>query len=161
MIIVIIWNKFITPLFTNLFVVFNNLQWVLLQAAWSWVPDICSKCEFHFLRKIQMHNIIVSHFWKRVQHAMHWSSRLEKFTCVNRLFHMCEKKFNMHCLKFTCKETNSHVWKHFSHALWNFHMQVNLWCNAHVEFPGFISHGSLFSHVFHVLFTWFSHTYPW
>ena len=116
----------------------------------------CSSCEW---KKFHMHNKIVSH-------------EQNNFTCRIKLFHMYEK-FHIHynivsCMwkKIQCAsefhmqgKIVSHVWKKFQG---NFHMLSEnftyTWISA-VIFPTFISHGFCFSRTFHVLFTWFSHTY--
>ena len=79
---------------------------------------------------------------------------------------MHEKNFHMHYQNFTCLSKSSHAWKKdftcitkISHAYQKVHMHVKLSKTSHACESLRISHGSMFSHTFHMPFTWFSHTY--
>ena len=81
-----------------------------------------------------------------------------KFTCMTKLFHMCEKISHViKCMekKFTHMTKIFHMYYKISHACQKVHMHVKCWCGELVFLPTLISHGSFF----HTLFTPSSHDF--
>ena len=79
-----------------------------------------------------------------------------KFTCMTKLFHMYEKISHViKCMekKFTHMTKIFHMYYKISHACQKVHMHVKCWCGELVFLPTLISHGSFFSHTFHMIFT--------
>ena len=76
-----------------------------------------------------------------------WSSHA--WPGMTELFHMREKI--LHVIK--CMEKSSHIWQKIFTCITKFHMHVKCWCGELVFLPTLISHGSFFSHTFHMIFT--------
>ena len=81
----------------------------------------------HVKFEVHMHDKIASHVWHTS--GIKW---MDKFTHMTKMFDMYYK---------------------ISRACPKVHMHVKCWCGEVVFLPTLISHGSLFSHPFHMSFT--------